>query len=175
MFIKRLYHEWRPLCWAVLALVALQALFMYKGIENVPFFLYHMYAGHHPGPDSQSVYLVKTPTGYLNSRQFSNRQQELLYNSVGYYVSLKNSPRDTILQVVDSRFAGRVGSGTYRYLCQSLANGPAAIDGFPAWWGRYFRSVQGPGAGPVQVVQSRVALKPPYGKSPIDSLIFSIP
>jgi hypothetical protein len=162
------------MCWALLALIAAQAFFMYKGIENVPFFLYNMYAGSHPGADSQAVYWVKTPAGYLNNRRFSNRQQELLYNTPGYYAALRSSPRDTVLQVVDTRFAGRVSPGLYAYMVGSLSNGPAAIDGFPAWWGRYFRSVC-PGQGPVQVVQARVSLRPPYGKSPVDSILFTIP
>lgn len=175
MFIKKLYREWRMLCWALLLLIVAQGFFMFKGIENVPFFLYHMYSGSHPSHDSLTVYWVKTPSGYVNSRDFSNRQQELLYNSIGYYVSLKNSTRDTVLQVVQQRFASRVSPGTYAYLQQSLGNSPAAIDSFPAWWGRYFRSVYGAVDGPVQVVQSRVSVKPPYAKATQDSLIFTIP
>jgi hypothetical protein len=174
MFVQRLYREWRPLCWALLLLLAAQVFFMYKGIENVPFFLYHMYAGAHPGADSQTVYWVKTPAGYVNNRHFSNRQQELLYNTLGYFAALRHSPRDTVLQVVEARFGGRVSPGLYRHMVGSLANGPAAIDSFPAWWGRYFRSVY-PGQGPVQVVQGRVSLHPPFRRSPIDSILFTIP
>jgi hypothetical protein len=175
MFIKKLYREWRMLFWALLLLLAAQGISMYKGIENVPFFLYHMYAGSAPAKDSQTVYFIKTPKGYLNPRQFSSRQQELLYNSVGYYSTLKNSPRDTILQVVQQRFAGRVPPGLYAYLQQSLGNGPTAIEQFPDWWGRYFHALQGKDSSAAQVVQCRVSVRPPYAKSPIDSLIFSIP
>jgi hypothetical protein len=175
MFIKKLYREWPVLCWALLLMMAAQGYFMYKGIENVPFFLYHMYGNAHPAKDSQTVYFIKTPKGYLNPRQFSSRQQELLYNTVAYYINLKNSARDTILQVVQQRFAGRVSPSMYNYLQQSLSNGPAAIEEFPNWWGRYFHTLQGKDSGPVQVVQCRVAVRPPYAKSPNDSLIFSIP
>jgi hypothetical protein len=174
MFIKKLYREWPVLCWALLLLIAAQGYFMYKGIENLPFFLYHMYGNAHPAKDSQTVYFIKTSKGYLNARQFSSRQQELLYNSVGYYVGLKNSNRDTVLQVVEQRFAGRVSPGIYAYLQQSLGNGPAAIEQFPDWWGRYFHTLQGEANGPVQVVQCRVSVRPPYAKSPNDSLIFTI-
>jgi hypothetical protein len=175
MFIKKLYRDWPVLCWVLLLLIGAQGYFMYKGIENVPFFLYHMYAGFDAAKDSQTVYFIKTPKGYVNARQFSSRQQELLYNSVGYYVSLKNSGRDTVQQVVQQRFAGRVSPGMYAYLQQSLGNGPAAIAQFPNWWGRYFHALQGNADGPVQVVQCRVSVRPPYAKSPNDSLIFTIP
>jgi hypothetical protein len=174
MFLKRLYREWRALFWLVLVFILSQAFFMYKGIENVPFFLYHMYSQKHEHKDSATVLLVKTEQGYLFTKSFSNRQEELLLNAAGYYISLKNSARDTILPVVESRFKNRLPAGIYTKLEQQLSNSPAAINSFPAWWGRYFYSIRSSTKGPVSLVQSRVSLSPPYAKSPADSIIFTI-
>jgi hypothetical protein len=174
MFIKRLFSEWRTLFWVVLVLILAQVFFMYKGIENIPFFLYHMYAQRHPHRDSATVLLVKTENSYISNKTFSNRQEELLFNAAGYWVSLKNSARDTILPVVESRFKGRVPATVYAGLVEQLSNNNAAIDSFPAWWSRYFYSIRPKTPGQAWLVQSRVSLNPPYLKSPADSILFTI-
>ncbi len=174
MFIKRLFYEWRVLFWIVLVLILAQVFFMYKGIENVPFFLYHMYAQRHNHKDSATVLLVKTGSGYISNKTFSNRQEELLFNSAGYWLSLKMSARDTILPVVESRFKSRVSQGVYAVLERHLSNSSAAIDSFPAWWSRYFLSLRPSSSGAAWLVQSRVSLNPPYAKSSTDSIIFTI-
>jgi hypothetical protein len=172
MFLKRLYREWRVFFWVLLVLLLAQAFFMYKGIENAPFFLYHMYAQQHSHNDSATVLLAKTENGYFTNKSFSNRQEELLFNAAGYYLLLKASARDTILSVVKSRFGNRVPAGIYAVIEQQLSNSSAAIDSFPAWWSRYFYSVSST-KGRVWLVQSTVSLSPPYTKSPLDSIIFT--
>jgi hypothetical protein len=174
MFIKKLFCEWRALFWIVLVLILAQLFFMYKGIENVPFFLYHMYAQRHRHNDSATVLLVKTESGYISNKSFSNRQEELLFNAAGYWLSLKNSARDTILPVVQSRFKNRLPAGMYALLQQQLSNSSMAIDSFPAWWSRYFLSIRPKTQGRAWLVQSRVSLNPPYLKSSADSIIFPI-
>jgi hypothetical protein len=174
MFIKRLFNGWRALFWIVLVLILAQVFFMYKGIENVPFFLYHMYAQRHSHHDSATVLLVKTQDGYMSNKSFSNRQEELLFNAAGYWLSLKSSVRDTILPVVESRFKNRLPAGMYARLQQQLSNSSAAIDSFPAWWSRYFYGIRPQKQGQAWLVQSRVSLNPPYLKSPQDSILFTI-
>jgi hypothetical protein len=174
MFVKRLYNGWRALFWIALVLILAQLFFMYKGIENVPFFLYHMYAQRHSHKDSATVLLVKTENGYISNKSFSNRQEELLFNAAGYWLSLKNSARDTILPVVESRFKSRVPANMYAGLERQLCNGNAAIDSFPAWWSRYFYGIRPKTPGKAWLVQSRVSLNPPYLKSPADSILFII-
>jgi hypothetical protein len=174
MFLKKVYKEWQTLFWVVLVLILAQVFFMYKGIENVPFFLYHMYAQPHGHKDSATVLLVKTENGYISNKSFSNRQEELLFNSAGYWLSLKNSARDTILPVVESRFKNRVSDGMYARLQRQLSNSSTAIDSFPDWWSRCFYSIRSKTPGQAWLVQSRVSLNPPYLKSPQDSIIFTI-
>ncbi|MBK7434979.1 MAG: hypothetical protein IPI66_14555 [Chitinophagaceae bacterium] len=89
MFLKRLYTGWRPLFWLLLLLLLAQSFFMYKGIQNLPFFLYHMYSKEHRPQDSIPVYLLKTPYGYLDHKQLSNREEELFLNTVAYYQNLQ--------------------------------------------------------------------------------------
>jgi hypothetical protein len=174
MFIKRLFYEWRVLFGIVLVLILAQLFFMYKGIENVPFFLYHMYAQPHSHKDSATVLLVKTENGYIFNKSFSNRQEELLLNAAGYWLSLKSGARDTILPVVESRFKDRLPAAIYTRLEQQLSNSSAAIDSFPDWWSRYFYSIRPKTPGQAWLVQSRVSLNPPYSKSPQDSILFTI-
>jgi hypothetical protein len=173
MFLKRLFYGWRFLFWLLLVLILGQVFFMYKGIENMPFFLYHMYAQRHNHHDSATILLIKTNGGYIRNKSFSNRQEELLFNTTGYWLSLKRSVRDTILPVVESRFKNRLPGGLYNLAVKQLSNSSAAIDSFPTWWSRYFFSIRPNIRGEVGLIQSRVSLHPPYSKSPLDSVIFT--
>ena len=172
MLLKKIYREWRALFWGVLIFMLAQVFFMAEGIENIPFFLYHMYSKVHKPMDSIGVYLIKTPDGYFNVKQLSNREEELLMNSVSYYVNLKQSG-DGIVQSIDKRFRSSASPGVYQYLRDHLYNDSTMLEEFPRWWSRYFRSVTG-SRGDVSVVRSYVYAKEPYAKSENDSLVFSV-
>ena len=159
--------------WVVLIFILAQAFFMFKGIENVPFFLYHMYGQKHPPRDSIGVYLIKTSKGYFDHKKLSNREQEILTNSVSYYVNLKNAG-DDINESIKKRFGKIVGGSGYEYLQRHLSNDSLAMAKFPEWWGKYFKSVADTDYNLVSVVKSYVYSKPPYNKSVTDSLIFTI-
>ena len=172
--LKKIYTQWPLAFWAVLLFIVAQVFFMAKGIENVPFFLYHMYGQKHPPRDSIGIYLVKTTDGYFNHKKLSNREQEILMNSVSYYVNLRYAGHDGINESIKKRFE-KILSGTgYEYLQKHLANDSVAIRNFPQWWSRYFSSVSNTHAGQVSVIKTYVYSKPPYHKSGTDSLIFTI-
>lgn len=173
LFLKRIYNEWRLLFWLVIVFILAQVFFMAKAIENVPFFLYHMYSKAHPKKDSTAVYLVKTPDGYFNHKRLSSREQEILMNSVAYYVNLKNDG-DGIIETIQKRFSTVVGSAGIQTLKDRLSNDSSSLAGFPQWWGNYFQSIAANNYDSVSVVRSYVYSKAPYGKSGNDSLIFKV-
>lgn len=174
MLLKRLYREWRLMFWLVLLFIAGQAYFMTKGIENIPFFLYHMYSKDHHTVDSIPIYLIRGPYGiYLNHKQLSNREEEMLMNSVGYYVNLKKTGGD-INTTVEKRFKGRVPDALYDQLEAHLTNDQYALAAFPQWWADYFNTVTNNNAFYVAVVKSYVYSTPPYKKSITDSTIFTV-
>ena len=174
MFVTRVYKEWRLLFWALVLFMAAQAFFMARGIENVPFFLYHMYSKDHRPTDSIGVYLIKGPYGlYLNHKQLSNREEEMLMNAIDYYVKLKQSGKN-INETIEKRFRGRTSVAVYDYLQKQLTNDDAALTAFPQWWANYLHSVINNDAYYVSVVKSYVYALPPYNKSISDSLIFTV-
>jgi len=170
MYLKRLYREWKPAFWILLSLMASQAFFMYKGIENIPFFLYHMYSKKHLPQDSIAVQLMKTPYGYLDHKQLSNREEELLMNSAAYYSELVKKG-DGTAEAVDTRFNHRFTGKIYPYLCEMLINGDDRLAKYPDWWMRYFRSITDDQYRQVQLVRAYVFAVPPYRLSVTDSLI----
>ncbi len=175
MFLSKLYREWRLMFWCVLLFAAGQCFFMYKGIENVPFFLYHMYAKPHPSADSVTIFAIVQDGKRVNPTRLSNREQELLFNSLGAYLAVRNnSNTDPIDADIANRLAGRVGAGVYQTLFSRLSNSGAALDAYPAWWGRYFRAVFPGQQGAIAVVQTRVSLRPPFALSGQDSLLFNV-
>jgi hypothetical protein len=161
------------LFWLVLVFLFAQAFFMAKGIENVPFFLYYMYGKKHPPRDSIGVYLIKTPQGYFNHKKLSNREQEILTNTVSYYVNLRRDG-DGIGESVKKRFQKWVSASNYEYMLTHLKNDSSSLASFPQWWGRYFQSVTNSGYDSVHVVKTYVYSKPPYHKFETDSLIFTV-
>ena len=173
MFLKRVYKEWRLLFWCLLLLMAAQFFFMAKGIENVPFFLYHMFSKDHQPVDSTAVYLVKTRDGYLNHKQLSNREDEMLMNSVAYYCRLKQNGDGTAESVKD-RFKNKVPASVYDYMDKHLVNDSISMSAFPKWWGAYLSSVIKNDYDVVALVRSFVYTKPPYNKSVSDSVIFYV-
>ncbi len=174
MFLRKLYRDWRPMFWCLILLIAGQFFFMIKGIENLPFFLYHMYGKPHPVQDSIAIYQLRYDGKIYNTSQLSNREEELLMNSIGSYMMVKsNNNIDPIDADIRRRFGSRLPGGLYHIVRTRLSNSGNALDGYPDWWSRYFRSINPTLTGPFSIVQRRVAIQPPFGASPQDSVIFS--
>ncbi len=172
MFLKRLYKEWRLLFWVLIGFMLAQVFFMAKGIQNVPVFLYNMYSTVHQPMDSFPVILIKKNGGYVNHKQLSGREQEMLLNSVSFYLNLKRTGDSGMLQSVDDRFNRFSSSKTLNYLHRHLVNDGTSLSTFADWWQRYYQAITGD-KQPVTVVRSYVYFKAPYTKSTSDSVIFS--
>ena len=173
LLVKRIYKEWRLLFWILVLFMAGQLFFMAKAIENVPFFLYHMYSRDQHHVDSTAVYLVKTADGYFNHKKLSAREQEMLMNSISYYVKLKQNG-DGINESVQKRFGKMVNGTRYETLLKQLSNDSSSLSTFPQWWSKYFQAVSKNKYDSVAVMRSYVYSTPPYHKSATDSLIFTV-
>lgn len=175
MFLKKVYKEWRALFWAILVFIAAQAFFMYKGIENVPFFIYSMFSTVHPVKDSAEVILIKTKDGYISPFLQSNREAEMLINNVPYYNQLKrNGYADGINETIERRFKNRLPASQYKFVFDGLSNDSIAVNKYPQWWADYFSSVFDEGLDSVEVVKSYIYYQPSFHKSLVDSVIFSV-
>ena len=173
LFLKRVYKQWRTLFWVIIVLIAAQLFFMAKGIQNLPFFLYNMYSKVHPTVDSTAVYLVKTKDGYFNHKKLSNREQEILMNSIAYYVNLQRDGDGTI-ETARQRFS-RIGYGNAdSYFIKQLGNDSISLAAFPPRWGKYFSSVSNDKYDSATVVKTYVYSKQPYQRSATDSIVFTI-
>jgi hypothetical protein len=170
LFLKTLYTEWRLLFYAVILFILAQTFFVYKGIENIPFFLYYMYGQTHPKKDSINIVLIKTKEGYFNPKKLSGREQEMLLNSVDYYVSLKKRGDGNKINIAN-RFSS---ISTRNYFEKMLCNDSAALKKFPQWWLSYYTQVVNPLGDSVTIVKSTVSTTYPYSKSSTDSVIFSL-
>lgn len=159
--------------WILVVFIAGQLFFMAKAIENVPFFLYHMYSRDQHGVDSTGIYLIKTPEGYFNHKKLSSREQEMLMNSISYYVNLKQNG-DGINEAVKKRFGNMVNATRYQTLLKQLSNDSLTLSEFPQWWSRYFQAVVKNKYDSVSVIRSYVYSNPSHNKSASDSLIFTI-
>jgi hypothetical protein len=175
MFFNQLYRNWRPFFWIVVVWVGAQFFFMFKGIENAPFFIYSMFSTPHPERAAYPVVFIRSENGYIDPFQFSNRQAELLLNNVPFYARMRqNGYTDDINVTIEKRFAARVSPETLQALYTRLSNDSTRVQAFPGWWGRYFGSIAPKGIGQVSLVESSVRFPPSnFEKSPDDSLIFT--
>ncbi len=175
MFLRKVYQQWRTFFWLILIALCAQFFFMVKGIENVPFFLYHMYSAAHQPKDSFNVILIKTPKGYPDLSRLSGREFEMLMNNVPNYIKMKrNSNLDNIIPTVESRFKGRVTENTWRFLQQGLINDSTDLSGYPGWWQRYYTSIFGDSLDSVSLISTYIFYQPAFSKSPVDSVIFNL-
>ena len=157
MYLSKVYRQWRLFFWAILVFIAGQFFFMFKGIQNIPFFLYHMFSTTHAPADSVQVFLVKTPQGYFNTNELGGREREMLLNNLGYYFAGKAAGfKDPLQPTVYHRLASRWPEQHRKFISEGLLNSPQAFNSFPAWWQRYFDQIQNAHADSIQVVSAFV-------------------
>lgn len=174
MFITKVFNQWKAFFWVIIIACFAQFFFMAKGIENIPFFLYHMYGYAHQPMDSLKVILVKTPDGYLNPFELSGRESEMLMNNVMYYDQMKKQNwKDDLIPTIYNRFSKRLPISTYNYLQKGLVNDSIALSKYTDWWQQYFNKVHCNSYDSVSVVLGYVYYYPGHIKSPIDSIIFT--
>ncbi len=176
MFFKQLYRHWRPFFWLVITWIGAQSFFMFKGIENAPFFIYSMFSTPHPERASYPVVLMRSEKGYIDPFQFSSRQSELLLNNIPFYVRMRrNGYTDDINTTIEKRFADSVSNQTLRKLYARLSNDSLRISAYPEWWQRYFQRIAPDNQGAVSLVSTSVRFTPQGFEKPSgDSLIFTV-
>lgn len=175
MYLLKVYKQWTVLFWIIICALLCQVFFMAKGIENMPFFLYHMFGTVHSSSDSVKVILIKTPGGYFNTNLLSGREREMLMNNTSYFIERKaEGVSDPLSQTLADRFKDRVSNNTYNYLKQSLLNDRTHLAAYPAWWQRYFQEVQHKKYASVEIVSTYLYYRSPLYKSPTDSVVFTV-
>src|SRR5688572_27111766 len=143
MYLSKVYRQWKLFFWAILIFIAGQFFFMFKGIQNIPFFLYHMFSTTHAPADSVQVFLVKTPQGYFNTNKLSGREREMLLNNLDYYLAGKAAGfKDPLEATIEHRFASILPGQNRRFIREGLLNHSPAFSYYPHWWLRYFNSIQ---------------------------------
>lgn len=170
----KVYKQWKLLFWLLLTAVSFQGFFMAKGIENVPFFLYHMFSTVDTHNDSLKVILIKTPDGYFNTNNLSGREREMLMNNA-YIVSeqIAAAFTDPMSQAVKNRFEERTSKEVYEKLKEQLTNNDDNFKAYPGWWLRYFNQVQNYQFDSLSLVSTYIYLNPFVHKSEKDSIIFT--
>ena len=157
MYLSKVYRQWRLFFWAILVFIAGQFFFMFKGIQNIPFFLYHMFSTTHAPADSMQVFLVKTPQGYFNTNKLSGREREMLLNNLGSYFARKAAAfKDPLEPTVHHRFGSRWPGQNRKIMSDGLLNSPQSFSSFPAWWRGYFNKIQNNHFDSIQVVAAFV-------------------
>ncbi len=174
MFLIKVYKQWKAFFWGIIIALVAQFFFMAKAIENIPFFLYHMYGYAHMPKDSINVILVKTPDGYMNPFELSGRESEMLMNNILYYTKMKrNNWNDYLIPTVEKRFLNRMPANTFRFLQQGLINDSIDFSRYTDWWVRYLKTVSKKSYDSVTVVSGYIKYNPVLSKTPFDSIIFT--
>lgn len=143
---------------------------MYKGISNIPFFLYYMYGQNHPKKDSIDVILIKTPTGYYNTKNLSGREEELLLKTVDFYIKLKKGGDFNLLNIKNRFTSPQIK----HFFEKAIGNDTISVKQFPAWWASYYKQIALPNQDSVTLVKSSISTTFPYLKSKTDSVIFTV-
>jgi len=161
MFLKKLYREWRTAFYAVVVFALLQAFFMYKAVETVPFFLYNMYSTPQLHRDSTTRVLVTINGTPFDPATLSGREQETLIGSFDYFERLKkNNFYATDSATISKRLKNKLPSGLFKSVFGRLTNRSVNDSVFLEWWGRYLSEVSGRRVDAFTIVRSSVAWTP---------------
>lgn len=133
MYFKRVYQQSRILFFVILLAVFGQLFFMWKGVENIPFFLYHMFGFAHERKSSYPVLMIRYGNTTLSPYSLSNRDAELIFNTMDRYLRLKKEG-DYLQPLVDKRFQASWLSSWHGLAERRLINDAVDIAAFPRWW-----------------------------------------
>lgn len=129
-----------------------------------------MYGQNHPKKDSIDVILIKTPTGYYNTKKLSGREEELLLKTVEFYTKLRKGGDFNLLNI-NNRFSS---VNVKHFFENAIGNDTTAVQQFPKWWVSYYKQIALPKEDSVTLVKSSVSTTFPYSKSLTDSVIFTV-
>ena len=175
MFLQKVYKEWRLFFWVLVCFITCQLYFIYKGIENAPFFVYGMFAGVYPEKDSFNVLLIKTDKGLVSPFKLSNREAEMLTNNIPAYQQLKNNGGDSGLnKTIYKRFNSFLSPQNYQFVFNGLSNNSSAVNNYPDWWSKYFQSASKEKFDTVSVIKSTVSYLPTFKKSTLEVIVFTV-
>jgi hypothetical protein len=163
MFLKRLYHQWRPMFWVVIIFIICQVLFMYKAVETIPFFLFNMYSTRQQPLDTTYRTTIYINGKYFNTDNISGHERETLLGSLAYFRKLKDHGfYATDSQTIKNRFSGKVPSALYNTFYKRLTNTSVTDKLFYNWWCKYLSRVARREADSFTIIQSGVIWNPSY-------------
>lgn len=163
MFLKKLYSQWRSMFYFLLVLIACQVFFMYKGVETIPFFLFHMYSTRQPALDTTIQTKIFIRGKEFDTRKLTGREKETLMGSLSYFYRLReNNFHATDSATIASRLKGILNPGMYDKVYSRLTNSKIDDKVFFDWWQKYLSRVSGQTADTFSILKSTIIWQPSY-------------
>lgn len=118
-----------------------QLFFMYKGVENTPFFLYGMYSAKQFPQEEYAISIIEIDGKEFNYEKLPHANREMIVASLERYRSLEQRNfQDTVKQTIEKRFGG---SDNFQSIAHRLVND--STDGIPYqhWLNKYLEQTTG--------------------------------
>ena len=142
-YLYKLLIADRKLFVALMAFIALQLFFTYKGVETLPFVNYGMYSEKMPVCNSQTVYQLTICGQRVNITSLTDCEKDITLNSIQQYDQVKQSNgKEKEEEVIDHRFKGKVSESTVADVKAKLLNSPSAIERYPKWLMKYLADMR---------------------------------
>jgi hypothetical protein len=172
MFLRLLYQKWKTLFWILVVMMGLQAFFMFKGVETVPFFLYSLYSLPLTPADTTAKTVILINGKAFEADRLTSREQETLMASFSYYQYLRQHGfLATDPATIEKRLSGKLPRSWYPAAYHKLTNSSVNDTLFLHWWVKYLSRVSAEKIDSVSMFQTHIAWKPQY--HPLNDTIFN--
>ncbi len=144
MFLKQVYAQSKLIFYLILIFCLGQLLFLYRGVENTPFFLYGMYSEKKQTEQQYNYNIIQIDGKEFDPEKLPFGSHEMVLSTLDRYCFLdKVNFNDTISSVVSKRFKSRISEGHFNVLVGRLTNGPADKICYQRWLKKYLAQATG--------------------------------
>lgn len=138
MFLPKVYSHNRFLFYLFLFFCVGQSFFIYKGVENAPFFLYGMYSAVQVPTKEYKMPIIEINGQEFNLNDLPAANREMIVSTLELYSLLENTNfRDTLLPVIANRFQSRVSESQFEVIASRLTNNSRDKELYQQWLKKY--------------------------------------
>lgn len=160
MFLKKAYSQNKFLFYVIILFCMGQLFFMYKGVENTPFFLYGMYSAKQFPQEEYPVSIVEIDGKEFNYENLPHASHEMIVASLEHYRSLEQTDfQDTIMKTIEKRFGN---SENFQIIAQRLTNDSTDRIPYQQWLKKYLGYVTGDGINELKVYAGYFSYEPRF-------------
>ena len=142
MYLRKVYSQNRFFFYLFLLFCLGQIFFIYKGVQNTPFFLYGMYSSKQFPSKQYTGYILEINGNRFNVDSLPAAEHEMIVSTIERYSSLQNSDfQDALIPVLVKRFQAHLSEKQFQLILSRLTNDSTDRIRYHQWLKRYLEFI----------------------------------